>query len=55
MILCNIACGIFNFIMRVATDTDVVVAAFRSPRGTSRQLLLEALDGRYTLLASTTL
>lgn len=41
--------------MRVVLDTDVVVAAFRSERGASRQLLLEALDGRYTLLVSTTL
>ncbi len=41
--------------MRVVLDTDVLVAAFRSERGASRQLLLAALDGRYTLLASTAL
>lgn len=55
MILCHIACGIFNFILRVVLGTDVVVAVIRSERGASRQLLLEALDGNYTLLVSTTL
>jgi predicted nucleic acid-binding protein len=33
-------------------DTDVVVAAFRSGRGASRQLLLGALDRRFELLLS---
>lgn len=33
-------------------DTSVLVAAIRSDRGASRQLLLDALDGRYTVLAS---
>ena len=33
-------------------DTDVVVAALRSGRGASRQLLLAALDRRFDLLAS---
>jgi putative PIN family toxin of toxin-antitoxin system len=33
-------------------DTDVLVAAFRSDRGASRQLLLGALDGRFELLLS---
>lgn len=34
-------------------DTDVLVAAFRSERGASRQLLIAALDERFVLLAST--
>ena len=38
--------------MRLVLDTDVVVAAMRSDRGASRQLLLAALDRRFTLLAS---
>src|ERR1700687_4511009 len=38
--------------MRLVLDTDVVVAAMRSDRGASRQLLLAALDRRITLLAS---
>jgi putative PIN family toxin of toxin-antitoxin system len=33
-------------------DTDVLVAAFRSSRGASRQLLLAALARRYELLVS---
>lgn len=33
-------------------DTDVVVAAFRSGQGASRQLLLGALDRRFELLLS---
>ena len=33
-------------------DTDVVVAALRSSRGASRQLLLGALDGGFQLLLS---
>jgi putative PIN family toxin of toxin-antitoxin system len=41
--------------MRLVLDTDVVVAAFRSETGASRQLLLEALDGACVLLASTPL
>lgn len=41
--------------MRLVLDTDVLVAAFRSERGASRELLLGALDGRYTLLVSTAL
>jgi putative PIN family toxin of toxin-antitoxin system len=38
--------------MRLVLDTDVVVAAFRSERGASRQLILAALDGKVTLLSS---
>ncbi len=33
-------------------DTDVLVAAFRSDRGASRQLLLGALERRFELLLS---
>jgi len=33
-------------------DTDVLIAAFRSDRGASRQLLLGALDRRFELLLS---
>ena len=33
-------------------DTDVMVAAFRSDRGASRQLLLAALDRQFELLLS---
>lgn len=38
--------------MRVVLDTDVVVAALRSDRGASRQLLIAALEGRIQALAS---
>ena len=38
--------------MRLVLDTDVVVAALRSDRGASRQLLLAALDRRMVVLAS---
>ncbi len=38
--------------MRLVLDTDVVVAAFRSDRGASRQLLLAALDRRIVILVS---
>jgi putative PIN family toxin of toxin-antitoxin system len=41
--------------MRLVLDTDVLVAAFRSERGASRELLLAALDSKYTLLISTAL
>jgi len=39
--------------MRMVLDTDVLVAAFRSEHGASRQLLIAALDERFVLLAST--
>ncbi len=39
--------------MRLVLDTDVLVAAFRSERGASRELLIAALDERFVLLAST--
>ena len=38
--------------MRMVLDTDVVVAALRSPTGASAALLLAALDRRVTLVAS---
>lgn len=38
--------------MRLVLDTDVVVAAMRSDRGASRQLLLAALDRRVVVLVS---
>lgn len=38
--------------MRMVLDTDVLLAAFRSERGASRQLLIGALE-RFVLLAST--
>jgi putative PIN family toxin of toxin-antitoxin system len=40
---------------RVALDTDVVTSAVISPDGASRQLVLDALDGRFSLLLSTPL
>ena len=53
--LCNIACDIIQFGMRLVLDTDVLVAAFRSERGASRELLIAGIDERYVLLASTAL
>ena len=38
--------------MRLVLDTDVLVAAFRSDQGASRQLLLAALDRRIVMLVS---
>jgi putative PIN family toxin of toxin-antitoxin system len=38
--------------LRLILDTDVVVAALRSDRGASRQLLYATLDRRFELLAS---
>src|SRR5262249_10362916 len=38
--------------MRVVLDTAVLVAALRSDRGASRQLLVAALDRRVTMLVS---
>ena len=38
--------------MKIVLDTSVIVAAFRSRRGASRQLLLYALDRRFDLLLS---
>jgi putative PIN family toxin of toxin-antitoxin system len=41
--------------LRVVIDTDVFVSAFLSPAGASRQLVLDALDGKFALLLSTPL
>ena len=41
--------------MRCVLDTDVVVAAMRSPRGASAALLLAALDSRIELAANVAL
>ena len=41
--------------MRVVVDTDVVVAALRSPRGASAALLVRLLRGEATLLLSVAL
>jgi putative PIN family toxin of toxin-antitoxin system len=38
--------------MRVVLDTDVMVAALRSPRGASAKLLGQILTGRWVALAS---
>jgi putative PIN family toxin of toxin-antitoxin system len=38
--------------VRVVLDTDVMVAAFRSDRGASRQLLTSALDEEFDLMGS---
>jgi predicted nucleic acid-binding protein len=40
-------------ILRIVIDTDVMVAAFDSPTGASRQLLMEVLDGNVCLSMST--
>jgi putative PIN family toxin of toxin-antitoxin system len=41
--------------LRIVLDTDVVVSAFVSPHGASRQLLLAVLDGRVAMIASASL
>ncbi len=41
--------------LRVVIDTDVMAAAFGSSTGASRQLLLDVLDGRATMLLSVSL
>ena len=41
--------------MKLVLDTDVVVAAMRSPRGASAEILRAARQGRVTLLVSTPL
>jgi putative PIN family toxin of toxin-antitoxin system len=38
--------------MRYVLDTDVILAAMRSPSGASAALLLAALDRRFTLVAN---
>jgi putative PIN family toxin of toxin-antitoxin system len=41
--------------LRLVIDTDVMVAAFESPSGASRQLVLDILDGKASLLLSVSL
>jgi putative PIN family toxin of toxin-antitoxin system len=41
--------------MRIVADTDVIVAAMRSPAGASAAILLGARAGKVTLLASVSL
>jgi putative PIN family toxin of toxin-antitoxin system len=41
--------------LRVVVDTDVVLSAFISSEGASRQLILDALDAKFALLLSTPL
>ncbi len=41
--------------LKIVVDTDVLFAAFNSPTGASRRLLLDILDGKASLLLSTTL
>jgi putative PIN family toxin of toxin-antitoxin system len=41
--------------LRVVIDTDVLVSAFISPAGASRQLVLDALSGKFAVLLSTPL
>lgn len=41
--------------MRLVLDTDVIVAALRSPTGASAALLEAALEGSITLLANVAL
>lgn len=38
--------------VRVVLDTDVIVAALRSPRGASAAILVAALEGAVTLIAN---
>jgi putative PIN family toxin of toxin-antitoxin system len=38
--------------MRMVLDTSVLVASIRSPGGASKQLLLLALEGRFTVVTS---
>ena len=42
-----------SHMLRIVLDTDVMVAAFDSPTGASRQLVLEVLDGNIRMLVST--
>ncbi|MGQ9370463.1 putative toxin-antitoxin system toxin component, PIN family [Azospirillum sp. ST 5-10] len=41
--------------VKLVLDTDVMFAAFHSPVGASRRLLLDVLDGKAHLMLSTTL
>lgn len=41
--------------IKVIIDTDVLLSAFISPEGASRQLVLDAIDRKFVLLMSTSL
>jgi len=49
---CNIADDVISNYMRLVLDTDVIVAALRSPTGASSALLLAIDDGLAELLAT---
>jgi putative PIN family toxin of toxin-antitoxin system len=49
---CNIACDIRYWGMRLVVDTVVMIAAIRSDRGASRQVLVAGLERRITMLVS---
>jgi putative PIN family toxin of toxin-antitoxin system len=52
--ICQISDIVYDVtVIRVVIDTDVMVAAFDSPGGASRQLVLDIFDGRAELLLST--
>lgn len=56
MTLASIGDAIYDGTMiRVVLDTDVLLSAFISSEGASRQLVLDALDGKFALLLSTSL
>jgi putative PIN family toxin of toxin-antitoxin system len=40
---------------RLVIDSDVLLSAFISPEGASRQLVIDAIDGAFALLLSTSL
>jgi putative PIN family toxin of toxin-antitoxin system len=44
-----------SLVLRIVLDTDVMVAAFDSPTGASRQVVVEVLDGNVSMLMSTSL
>ena len=52
ILTCDIACNSLNWVRASVLDTDVLVAAFRSSSGASRQILLAALARRFELLLS---
>lgn len=55
-VLADISAAIYHGTMlRVVVDTDVMLSAFISSQGASRQLILDALDGKFALLLSTPL
>jgi putative PIN family toxin of toxin-antitoxin system len=48
----DITCNIIKFVEDYVLDTDVLVAAFRSAAGASRQVLHAVLDRRFEVLLS---